>query len=228
MSHFFITAPSTDIGKTYWTERFLQYDQGQQKKYIGLKPLISGWCADQIDKTDTAKIIQAMDQSVTNERIREISPWRYTPAVAPDLAQRLEHRPLNFQTLVDDCKAKIAAAAANQQKICIEGVGGVMSPISHNKTVLDWIKALDLPSIMVTGTYLGAISHTLTCIKALEAEGIKIVAIILNESNNSPISLHETQRSLKQFTQHCIYPMHYQKPVPHHMATLYDYLGTAI
>lgn len=177
---------------------------------------------------DTAKIIHAMDQSVTDERIREISPWRYAPAVAPDFAQRLEGCSLNFQALVDHCKARMAAAAANQQKICIEGVGGVMSPISHNKTVIDWIKALDMPCVVVTGSYLGAISHTLTCTKALEAEGIRIVAIILNESINSTINLHETQRSLKQFTEHCIYPMHYQKPALHHMAELYGRLGSMI
>src|SRR3546814_6488776 len=51
-------------------------------------------------------------------------------------------------------------------------VGGAMVPLDECHTVLDWMAALALPALLVSGTYLGAISHTLTALAALDARGI--------------------------------------------------------
>ena len=55
----------------------------------------------------------------------------------------------------------------------IEGAGGVMTPIDNAHTNLDLIVLLGHPVILVTGTYLGAISHTLTALFVLHATGMR-------------------------------------------------------
>ena len=40
--------------------------------------------------------------------------------------------------------------------LLIEGIGGVMVPLDDKRTVLDWMAALDIPLLLVAGSYLGA------------------------------------------------------------------------
>jgi dethiobiotin synthetase len=64
----------------------------------------------------------------------------------------------------------------------VEGVGGLMSPIAEHATGLDLMAALDLPSILVGGSYLGAVSHLLTAAACLRARGLALQAVVLSQS----------------------------------------------
>ena len=44
-----------------------------------------------------------------------------------------------------------------------------MSPVTPEATGLDWLEALGLPALLVSGSYLGAISHALTAIETLRS-----------------------------------------------------------
>lgn len=70
--------------------------------------------------------------------------------------------------------------------VLIEGVGGLMSPITDEATGLDWLKRLNLPALLVTGSYLGAISHALTAIETLKAHGVPLAGIVVSESVGAP------------------------------------------
>jgi dethiobiotin synthetase len=63
--------------------------------------------------------------------------------------------------------------------------------------VLDWMIALGLPTILVTGSYLGSLSHTLTAVRALG--GLKIAALVVNESPGGTVPLPETIAVLRRF-----------------------------
>lgn len=81
----------------------------------------------------------------------------------------------------------------------IEGVGGVMVPLGPRHTVLDWITALETATLLVVGSYLGTLSHTLTAVEALRARGIEPVGIVISESEESPVPLSETRATLSNF-----------------------------
>ena len=74
-----------------------------------------------------------------------------------------------------------------------------MAPLSETQTVLDWMQALALPVILVTGSYLGTISHTLTAISVLERAGIQIAALVVNESAPADMPLAEAMAGLAPF-----------------------------
>ena len=76
-----------------------------------------------------------------------------------------------------------------------------MVPINNEYTVMDWIKAIEAPVILVVGSYLGSLSHSLTAIKCLISKKIKIIGIVINESENQPMSQEETASTIKNFTQ---------------------------
>jgi dethiobiotin synthetase len=112
------------------------------------------------------------------------------------MAARLEGRSL---TLADILRACETALQDPRGPLLIEGAGGVMSPFAEGATCLDAIEALGLPSLLVTGTYLGAISHTLTALAAMRAAGCSPRAIALNESLASSVTLAQTMAELAAF-----------------------------
>lgn len=115
--------------------------------------------------------------------------YKFQNPLAPNMAAKLEGKEIDFAEIIDFCK--------NSDCNIIEGAGGIMSPITDDKTNLDLIRALDLPIILVCGSYLGSISHTLTALEVLK--GLK-VEVILNESKNSGVDLHETAAQIEAFS----------------------------
>jgi dethiobiotin synthetase len=90
--------------------------------------------------------------------------------------------------------------ASRDGTLFIEGVGGVMVPLDGRHTVLDWMVALGLPLIVVTGSYLGTISHTLTALEVVARARLKVAALVLNDSGDGAVPLDETATTLRRFT----------------------------
>ena len=65
--------------------------------------------------------------------------------------------------------------------------------------VLDWIAALRAPVLLVAGSYLGTLSHTLTAAEALHARGCGLAAVIVSESAAQPVPLADTVAVLGRF-----------------------------
>lgn len=73
-----------------------------------------------------------------------------------------------------------------------------MVPIQGQWTVLDWIQALECPALLVVGSYLGTISHTLSAVAVLEARKIPLLGIVISEAALSDVSVLETYESLQE------------------------------
>lgn len=183
MNSYFITATGTDIGKTFVTCA-LAHATGRP----AYKPLISGF---EGTDTDTSRLIEAMGGASSPD---DVSPWRYRAPLSPDMAAMAEGQAVPYDALVAWSRTRAAA-----QPCFIEGVGGAMVPLTAQHTTRDWMRALNLPLILVAGSYLGSISHTLTTLEALD--GMAVQAIILSESAQSTVSLEATRDSLARHTE---------------------------
>ena len=95
-----------------------------------------------------------------------------------EIAAEREGRVVPFDEVVAFCKAAVTRASA----LClIEGVGGLMSPIDTRHTNLDLIVASGARPLLVAGSYLGTISHTLTALKALDAACADPIAVVVSK-----------------------------------------------
>jgi dethiobiotin synthetase len=196
MSALFITATGTDAGKTFITAGLLRHLRARGIAARGLKPVVSGFDAGAPEASDSALLLAAMGEAVTQASLDAVSPLRFAAPLAPNMAARREGRQLTLAGLLTPCAA---AYATSQGPLLIEGVGGVMSPVTDEATCLDWIAALGLPSLLVSGTYLGALSHALSAAAVLAERGCPLAAIALNETPGSGVSLAETQAELARF-----------------------------
>ena len=81
-----------------------------------------------------------------------MSPWRFRAALPPDLAAQFEKRRIDVDEVISYCKK---AVERRRGVLLIEGVGGIMTPLDRDRTILDVMMALRLPLILVTGSYAG-------------------------------------------------------------------------
>jgi dethiobiotin synthetase len=190
MSAYFITAIGTGVGKTFTTCALLHAARNAGLTARGYKPVISGW--DETDATDTAQIIAVSGKNISVEKV---SPWRFAAPLSPHRAAAHENKMIDIGALVEWSRVR----AAQPGLTLIEGVGGVMVPLTDSHTTLDWMKALGLPVILTTGSYLGSISHTLTALKVLEDARLRVAALVMNETADSTVDFAEAQAGLNPF-----------------------------
>jgi dethiobiotin synthetase len=197
MTAIFITATGTDIGKTFVAAGLIRHLRAAGRMVDAFKPVATGFDATAAEASDPGVLLSALGRPITFAGIERIAPWRYAAPLSPDMAARRESRKIDFGTLVRFCQTAIAAHTGT---MLIEGIGGVMVPLDDSHTVLDWMAALNIPLVLVTGSYLGSVSHILTCLDVLKRRELAIRAIVVNESSGSSVPLADTVVTLSHFT----------------------------
>lgn len=195
MSAFFVTATGTDIGKTFVTAGLIRHLRKEGRAASALKPLVTGFDIATSALSDPGLLLDAMDEKLTPEAFDRISPWRFAAPLSPDMAAAREGRAVEYDALIAFCRE----AMQTKDTLFIEGVGGAMVPLDTRHTVLDWMEALALPVIVVAGSYLGTISHTLTALDTLARAKLTIAALVINDTP-SDIPIADTIASISRFT----------------------------
>ena len=193
MTAHFITATGTEIGKTYVTAMLCRELRRNDKNVRALKPVLSGYEPELAGECDSGLILAALGQDVSDASIAEITPWRFAAPLSPDMAAAREGRAIEFSSLVEFCQP------GDEDFLLVEGVGGAMVPLTERETVLDWVAALGYPALVVAGSYLGTISHTLTTVRAMRACGVTVSAVVVSESEVSPVPIAETVEAISRF-----------------------------
>ena len=199
MAALFVTSCGTGRGKTYVSENMIRGWLAAGKDVRVLKPVISGFDPAAAEDTDTGLLLAAAGQDLTPSAIDRVSPWRYAAPLSPDMAAALEDRAVPLDEIVDYCRSAISDAEIGGAHLLIEGAGGVMVPLDETCTMRDLIAALDIPVVLVVGSYLGSLSHALTALEALRARDVAIDRIVVNETEDSNIPLAETRDTLARF-----------------------------
>jgi dethiobiotin synthetase len=193
---YFVTSTGTDIGKTFVTAGLIRYLRESSQPVAALKPVVSGYNSSVVETSDPAVLLSALGRQMTADEIDRIAPWRFRAPLSPDLAAAREGRSIDFDKLVAFSRTAIDAATG---LLFIEGVGGIMVPLDAQRTVLDWMTALDIPLLLVVGGYLGTISHTLTALDVLAQRKLTIAAIVVSENERDTVELNDTVASIARF-----------------------------
>jgi dethiobiotin synthetase len=215
VSGYFITATGTELGKTYLTCGVIEALRRRDIAVAAVKPVISGFTREAAGESDSGLILRALGRSIDDAALDDISPWRLRAALSPDMAAARENAVVPAGAVGAFC----ARALEEAEGVClIEGAGGLMSPLGRDFTNLDLLALLDVRVVLVAGTYLGTISHTLTACAALAARGREPWAIVLSQSENDPVTPGETAASMGRFVDAPIYLMPRGGGVPDDLA----------
>lgn len=193
MPTIFVTATGTDIGKTYVTRALIETLRAKGQAVDAIKPALSGFT--DVETSDAGVLMSALGEPMSE--IERMSPLRFAASLAPPSAARAEGKTVDQGVLNRICRTRMNES--RDKLLLIEGIGGVMSPIADGATSLDLICDLETPALLVTGTYLGSVTHTLTAIEALKARYAPIVAVVISESEGENPSPAEVTQALDDY-----------------------------
>ncbi len=196
MTAVFVTATGTDVGKTFVARGAIQQLRVRGRSVEALKPVITGYDPRTPHLSDTGRLLAALGRPLTPDHIAEMSPYRFREPLSPDIAARLDGRAIDFAALNTLCRKAIVR---HRDALIVEGVGGIMVPLDDRHTVLDWMVELDIPAIVVTGSYVGTFSHTLSALDVLDHADLKVAAVVVSETPGSAASLADTADTLRRF-----------------------------
>jgi dethiobiotin synthetase len=206
----FITGTGTDVGKTFVAASLIRYFRGLGQPVVALKPLVSGFDPAAPLGSDPAILLDALGREVALDELNRISPWRFRAPLSPDMAARAENKAIDLQAVVDFCRVAIAR---NDGALLIEGIGGIMVPLDARHTVLDLMRLLNLPLILVAGSYLGTLSHVLSAQEVILRHALDLRAIVVSESEDAPVPLDATLATLANFAKAPLLGLRRQVPV---------------
>ncbi|GAA4333534.1 dethiobiotin synthase [Mucilaginibacter gynuensis] len=160
----FITGIGTGIGKTIVSAILVE-----KLKADYWKPIQSG----DLDNSDTLKVQSLVSNTQT---VFHPEAYRLTQPYSPHKSADLDGITLDLQQI---------NLPETNNRLLIEGAGGLMVPLNSGNLLIDLIKQLNAKVILVSRNYLGSINHTLLSVAALKQYGIPLEGIIFNGISDS-------------------------------------------
>lgn len=169
MPGIFITGTDTGCGKTFVTVKLAEYFRVRGLDVGVMKPIATGPGKE----NDALYLRRALKLT---DPIGLINPIHLKYPLAPYPAARLENKKLKIENIFKAYR-KLAKL---HDLVLVEGIGGVLVPITEKYYVIDLIQDFKLPVILVSRAGLGTINHTLLTVEALRKRKVKVLGIIMN------------------------------------------------
>lgn len=128
--------------------------------------------------------------AATGQNAGAVAPYRFGPPVSPHLAAELAGETIEPAALL----ASARAAASGADALVVEGVGGLLVPLTPSYLVRDLARELALPLVVAARAGLGTINHTLLTLEAARASGLRVAGVVLTPWA-SPGALEESNRT---------------------------------
>ena len=193
MKAYFITGTDTGVGKT----SIMAGLAGSMRKIgvdVGvMKPIATGYPNKIGFKSpDVAKLVEAA--SITDPE-NLINPVFLPLPASPYDATKLLGSSVDMTLIFEQFKKLLSI----HEILLVEGIGGIMTPITKNFFVADMIKGMGIETIIVTRATIGTLNHTVMTCKMCKDYGIKIRGLVINNfdekgtpaEKNAPKTLYE-------------------------------------
>ena len=83
---------------------------------------------------------------------------------------------------LEELAAAVRRRGAGGRTVLVEGVGGLLCPLTERQTVADLAVELDLPLIVVARRSLGTLNHTLLTVEAARCRGLRVAGVVVTET----------------------------------------------
>ena len=153
----FITGTDTDVGKTAVSAWACQAWDADYWKPVqaGLEPT-----------TDTETVMRL--GGLSRSRVHP-STYELTAPMSPHAAAAID----GVTIALDDFERP-----QTNRPLVVEGAGGVLVPLNDRDLMVDLVKHLDIPVIVVARSGLGTINHTLLTLEALRTRHVPIAGVV--------------------------------------------------
>ncbi len=176
MSSIFVTGTDTGVGKSIITAGLTSLLRKRGVNCVALKPVETG-CKlhhGELFPDDGHFLWRASEESIS---LDNVTPFRFSMPASPYRAAALQDSRLRISDIIEH----IRAIEETYDLMIVEGAGGLFTPIEGKRTMVDLIKELDTPVVLVARVKLGTINHTMLSIEALTRRNLNILSVILSK-----------------------------------------------
>lgn len=169
----FITGTDTGVGKTLVAAALSCHFRDRGRHVGVMKPIETGVSRSRVNDSDAARLRAIIE---SEDAIGAVCPYQFPLPLSPLAASQAERGTIDSGTI----QQVYRLLARDHDIMIVEGIGGVHVPIAKKTDVIDLIKRLRLPVIVVGRSGLGGINHALLTIEALRRKKLAVVALVLN------------------------------------------------
>lgn len=180
MSGVFVTGTDTGVGKTIVAAGIAGAMKRDGINVGVMKPIATGIPKENGFKSSDAELLAKIADSTDPES--EINPIFLPLEASPLTASRT----LNMDIKLDRVFSAFKSLTGKHEFVIVEGIGGVMVPIKQDYFVIDMIKEMNMPVLVVSRAALGTLNHTLLTVRACREYDLNVAGIVINgvRSNN--------------------------------------------
>lgn len=180
MTSFFVCGTDTGVGKTIVTGLLAKTLLDDGYSVITQKWVQTGSKRFPQDIATHLKLM-GKNKGYVKGLMDLVCPYIFKFPASPHLSAKLEKKKIDIKKI----KRAYKELCGMFDIVIVEGVGGALVPLNEKTLLLDVVKDLDIPVILVVGNKLGAINHALLTAEAIGKRGLKIAGIVFNGTEKS-------------------------------------------
>jgi dethiobiotin synthetase len=171
----FITGTDTGVGKTVVAAAIANWFHLRGNRVAVCKIAATG-CVRRLEGLVSEDAEYLAHWAYAQFPLQTVCPIRYAEPLAPAVAAQRAGVPLDWSML----QASLNTMTSASDVMVVEGVGGIMVPMDDRHCVLDVVRWLGLPTVIVARAGLGTINHTLLTVNAIRSTGVVVAGVVIN------------------------------------------------
>tara|TARA_Y100000590_G_scaffold20192_1_gene23598 strand:- start:1349 stop:2044 length:696 start_codon:yes stop_codon:yes gene_type:complete len=196
MNSFFVTGTDTDVGKTCVSAALANYFHEKNIDVGVMKPFASGYKSSSDSVSEDVEIL--MKYSQTHDSVELVNPYYFEIPTSPYDASKQLNLEIDISRVIDS----YTKLTSIHDVVIVEGIGGIMTPISKNYFISDLISDLNLESIIVTGTKIGSVNHLMLTYDHVRQKNLKFNGFIINQNVADGYDLSNMKHQIFGLTGH--------------------------
>ena len=176
MRGLFFTGTDTGVGKTYVVAAVANVLRSQGRQVRVSKPVATGaeWIALQWVNEDTRRLAEAAG----DDNLARVTPWALPTPAAPPVAARRQ----GIEFVLEEVAEAVRRCYASGSILLVEGIGGLLCPLTAKESIADLALAIGLPLVIVARRSLGTLNHTLLTLEAARNRGLAVAGVVVSET----------------------------------------------
>lgn len=178
---FFITGTDTGVGKTIVTAGLAKALKRRGYDVGVMKPITSGASrrGKELVSEDAEYLLAA---AALEDPAMLVSPVCLEPPLAPYTVTLLTGQKIDMASVM----AAFVALSNMHEILLVEGIGGILAPIRQDYSVLDLVREMDAPLVIVARPGLGTVNHTAMTVACARAAKVAVAGVVFNFCEDSP------------------------------------------
>ncbi|HVZ81170.1 MAG TPA: dethiobiotin synthase [bacterium] len=201
MKQLFVVGTDTGVGKTLVAAGLARMLANRGVKVGVMKPIASGG-----DPSEDGLLLRKAAR-LPKSAYPEIVPVHFKQPLAPYTASWKEGK-----ADLKRIEAAYRQAKMKYEFLIVEGIGGVLVPITKDFLAIDWLVKWKIPALVVARAGLGTLNHTLLTVEALRERKVKVLGVVVNGYKGKELSEKTNVQALRQLLGAPVHgPLRYNK-----------------